>query len=125
MSKKVLKPEYKASKPWARAVIANGFVFLSGVAGVDPETEKVVPGIRNQMELALRRIKATLEAAGTSLENVVTATVYITDVEYWAELRKSFYGYFPSPIASVLVEVGEMPRKEALIEIVVTAVLSS
>jgi len=120
---KVLESEYPKPKPWARAVVVSGWVFLSGIAGIDPKKDEVAPDIKSQMELALKRIEESLEAAGTSLKNVVKVTTYITDIKAWSELSKPFYGYFPHPVASTLVGVAALARKEMKIEIDVTAVL--
>ena len=61
----------QAIGPYSQAIVANGFVFCSGTAGIDPATGVAPDGIEEQTELALRNLEAVLTAAGASLETVV------------------------------------------------------
>jgi enamine deaminase RidA (YjgF/YER057c/UK114 family) len=61
----------------ARVVQPAGFVFLSGVEGRDPETNRPVEGVRAQTRLALDKVRERLEKAGTSIENVVKFVWYV------------------------------------------------
>lgn len=56
--------------PYSQAIVANGFVFCSGTAGIDPATGVAPDGIAEQTELALRNLDAILTAAGASLATV-------------------------------------------------------
>jgi 2-iminobutanoate/2-iminopropanoate deaminase len=62
--------------PYSQAIIANGFVFCSGTAGIDPATGAVAEGIEAQAEQALRNLEATLAAAGASLATLVKTTIF-------------------------------------------------
>ena len=69
------------------AVVAGDFVFLSGFAGGDYKGN-VVRGLENQIDLAFQKLITTLEAAGTSLDNVVKVTTYLTRPEKSDEVRR-------------------------------------
>ena len=56
------------SGPYSQAVIAGGFVFCSGTAGIDPVTGEIADGIEAQTEQALRNLAAILDEAGSSCE---------------------------------------------------------
>ena len=62
--------------PYSQAIIANGFVFCSGTAGIDPATGAVADGIEAQAEQALRNLDAILAAAGASLATLVKTTIF-------------------------------------------------
>ena len=63
--------------PYSQAIEANGFVFASGQIPVNPATGEVAEGIEGQAEQVMKNMKNLLEAAGTSMENVVKTTVFI------------------------------------------------
>ena len=66
--------------PYSQAIVSGGFVFCAGTAGIDPATGEVGDGIEAQTEQALTNLSAILEAAGSSLDRVVKATVMYTNV---------------------------------------------
>jgi len=81
--------------PYSQAIKANGFVFVAGQGPLDPTTGQIVPGgIEEQTHLTLRTIKAILEAAGTSLENVVRVGVFLRDMADFAAMNKVYSEYF-------------------------------
>ncbi|EHK50812.1 uncharacterized protein TrAtP1_009177 [Trichoderma atroviride] len=81
------------------AIIANGFVFTSGVLGADPITKKMVHGtVIDRFHQIMRNVDAILKQAGSSLENVVEVTVFLTNIidaddlslayrTYWGDLK--------------------------------------
>ena len=83
--------------PYSQAVIAGGFVFCSGTAGIDPVTGEIPEGIEAQTELALRSIAAILEAAGTSMEHLVKTTIFYSDVADFAALNAVYARHMPTP----------------------------
>ena len=104
----------KRSKvPLSAAVRAGDFVFVSGLPPFDLKTGEVVMGdIRRQTELSLEAVKATLEAAGSSLEKVVKATIYISNSAWFDEVNAIYARYFPhDPPARVFCTVGSWPWK--------------
>ncbi len=101
----------KAKVPLSPAVIANGFVFVSGLPPLDRKTGEVVKGdISVQTELSLENVKAVLEAAGSSLEKVVKATIYIANAAYYPTVNAIYARYFPhDPPARTFVAVASWP----------------
>ncbi len=101
----------KGKVPLSPAVKANGFVFVSGLPPLDRETGELVKGdISAQTELSLENVKATLEAAGSSLEKVVKVTIYIANAAYFPTVNEIYGRYFPhDPPARTFVTVGSWP----------------
>ena len=79
MQIKELPSEYKVPKPYFSGVVVGDFVLLSGVGGIDPETDTVLPTLQQQAEMVYRRIVAGLKVAGTSPEYVIRRTTYLVD----------------------------------------------
>lgn len=81
--------------PYSQAVKANGMVFCSGQIAIDPETGSVDEStVAGQTRQVLSNLKAVLEAAGTSLDNVVKTTVLLADMEYFAEMNEEYASFF-------------------------------
>jgi len=101
----------KGKVPLSPAVKANGFVFVSGLPPLDRKTGELVKGdISAQTELSLENVKATLEAAGSSLDKVVKATIYISNAAYFPTVNTIYGRYFPQdPPARTFVTVGSWP----------------
>jgi len=83
--------------PYSQAVIANGFVFCSGTAGIDPATGAVAEGIEAQAEQALRNLDSILTAAGASLATLVKTTIFYQNVDDFAAINAVYARYMPQP----------------------------
>jgi 2-iminobutanoate/2-iminopropanoate deaminase len=83
--------------PYSQAIVAGGFVFCSGTAGIDPETGQVAEGIEAQTEQALLNLSAILEAAGASLSDLVKTTIFYADVDDFAKLNEVYSRFMPDP----------------------------
>jgi 2-iminobutanoate/2-iminopropanoate deaminase len=83
--------------PYRQAIIANGFVFCSGTAGIDPATGAVAEGIEAQAEQALRNLGAILAAAGASLATLVKTTIFYQNVDDFAVINAVYARYMPEP----------------------------
>ena len=83
--------------PYSQAVVAGGFVFVSGTAGIDPVTGNVPDGIEAQTELALRNLAAVLEATGSSMTHLVKTTIFYADVDDFAVLNTVYARHMPDP----------------------------
>jgi 2-iminobutanoate/2-iminopropanoate deaminase len=99
----------------------GNLVFVAGQTGRHPITGEVGRGVREQTRYALERIKRILEAAGTSLENVLTVTTHLTTREDLRAYNEEYATYFPTnKPARTTVEV-MLNSPELLVEITVTA----
>jgi len=93
-------------------IIANDFVYLSGLPPFDPETGDIKPApFERQVELVLKQMKLCLEAAGSSLAKVVKCNVYCTpDASHFERFNAIYARYFPSePPARIFVQVPSWP----------------
>ncbi|OTA27446.1 regulator [Alloscardovia macacae] len=80
---------------YSQAVKANGFVFVSGQLGIDPETGELVgKSATLQTHQAMKNISAILEAAGSSMDKVVRATIYMQNASDFAEINGVYAQYF-------------------------------
>ena len=113
----------QAIGPYSQAIKSNGMLYVSGQIPLIPETGEMVEGnIEVQTARVLENLKAILEAAGATLEDVVKTTVYLTDIGNFAMVNAIYGKYFEKDCpARVCVEVSHLP-KDALVEIDVIAV---
>lgn len=104
--------------PYSQAVKYGNLIFTSGALGVDPKTGAFVEGgVQAQTKQCLENLKAVLEAAGSSLENVLKVTVFIKDMNDFPRVNEIYGQYFTEKQPSrSTVEVARLP-KDALIEI--------
>ncbi len=112
----------RALGPYSQAIVAGGFVFCSGQVAIDPATNELIKGtIEDETRRVLQNLGAVLEAAGTSFERVVKATVYLRDMADFARMNAVYSEFFPSPCpARAAIQVARLP-KDAGIEIEVIA----
>jgi reactive intermediate/imine deaminase len=104
----------------------GNLVFVSGQTGRHPVSGEVGKDIREQTRNILERIKTILGAAGTSLENVMTVTTYLTRREDLAAYNEEYAKYFPSnKPARTTVTVASLNSPELVIEITATACIPS
>jgi 2-iminobutanoate/2-iminopropanoate deaminase len=106
------------------AIITGDLVYTSGQIGVDSKTGQIVEGgIEAQTEQVFRNLEAVLEAAGSSIEHVVKATVFLADMNDYNTMNELYKKHFKGdPPARSTVQVARLPR-DAKIEIEVVAVL--
>ena len=83
--------------PYSQAIVAGGFVFCSGTAGIDPATGTAPDGIEAQTEQALTNLAAVLEAAGSSISDLVKTTIFYADVDDFATLNEVYARHMPDP----------------------------
>ena len=107
----------KAIGPYNLCIRANGFLFTSGMIGLDPETNELREGIVAQTEQALDNLKALLADAGASFSDVVKTTVFVQSLGDFATVNEIYARYFTeAQPARSCVEVAKLP-KGALVEI--------
>ncbi len=113
----------KAIGPYSHAVKVGNFVHSSGQLGLDPLTNELVEGIEAQTRQALQNQASVLEAAGTSLRNVVKTTVYLKDMGEFAKMNAVYGEFFPQdPPARSTIQAAALP-KGGLVEIDCVAVI--
>jgi 2-iminobutanoate/2-iminopropanoate deaminase len=99
--------------PYSQAIILDHMVFASGQIGLDPSTGQLVEGdIQEQTHRVLRNLTAVLEAAGSSLANVVKTTVFLTRMSDFEAMNAVYATYFgDTPPARSTVAVAELPKR--------------
>ncbi|MGA2510790.1 MAG: RidA family protein [Candidatus Acidiferrales bacterium] len=102
----------KAIGPYSQAIKANGFIFTAGQIALDPATGQVVEGdVARQTVRVFENLKAIVEAAGSSLDHAVKATVYLSDMGDFAAMNEVYGRYLSqNPPARSTVEAARLPR---------------
>ena len=124
MSRQVISTK-KAVRPlgaYSQAIVTGNLVFVAGQAGLDPKTIKAPKGIKAQTRQTLENIKAVLEAAGTSLENVVRVGVFLRDIDDFDAYNEAYLEYFPKDQPARITVQGKLFGK-LLIEAEAIAVI--
>src|SRR5262245_31647008 len=121
--KEIVKVDAAAANPnLSLATRFGDLLFVAGQTGRHPKTGEVGKDIREQTRNVLERIKVILEAGGSSLDNVLTATTYVTRRDDVPAYNEEYAKYFPTnKPARTTVTVASLNSPELLIEITVTA----
>ena len=109
----------KAEAPYSPAVACGPFIFVSGSVGRDPASGRIAKGdVAAQTRQTMQNIAVHLEKAGSSFDQAIKATIFITDMDLFAEMNGAYRSFFESdPPARSCVEVSRLPDPEALVEI--------
>jgi 2-iminobutanoate/2-iminopropanoate deaminase len=83
--------------PYSQAIVAGGFVFCSGTVGIDPNNGLILEGVAEQTEQALLNLAAILEAAGSSIDQLVKTTIFYANVEDFATVNEVYARHMPDP----------------------------
>ena len=110
--------------PYSQAIQVGNLVFTSGQIPIDPSTGAFVEGgIKEQTRQSLTNVKAILEESGLSMSNVVKTTVFMADMNDFADMNAVYAEFFSEPYpARSAVAVKTLP-KGALVEIEVVAAI--
>lgn len=109
--------------PYSQAVKVGNFVFTSGQLGIDPQTGKLEGDIKAQTRQALLNLQRVLEAAGSGLDRVVKTTVFLADINEFADMNEVYATFFQKmPPARSAVQAANLP-KGAKVEIEAVAVI--
>jgi 2-iminobutanoate/2-iminopropanoate deaminase len=126
MSKRVVHtdraPAPFQGAPYSQGIVHGDLVFVAGQVGIDPETNRVVEGgIEAQTEQVMKNISAVLEEAGSSLANVLKASIFLVDFGDFPAMN-DVYGRFVGPDfpARATVQIAGLPSG-ALVEIEILA----
>ncbi len=114
----------KAIGPYSQGIVANGFVFCSGQIPLVPETGELATGpIKDQTRQVLKNVSAVLDAAGSSLDDVVKCTVFLQDMADFAAMNAVYAEFFKTPFpARAAVQVARLPR-DVKVEVEAVAVV--
>jgi enamine deaminase RidA (YjgF/YER057c/UK114 family) len=125
-ARQYLKGAGEEERSYSIAVIAVGkrTIYVSGLAAWEDETGKSLNGdFEGQTRFVFRQLRKTLETLGATLDDVVSMTVFVTDMQYrqtFTDLRKEYFSKgYP---ASALIGIKELARPPMMIEIQATAV---
>ena len=114
----------RPSGAYSQAVVANGFVYAAGQAPRDPETRAIVGSdIATQTRATLSNLRAVLEAAGSSFENVIKTTVHLADLNDFADFDAEYRKAFPTALPARTTVQSGLPG--ILVEIDAVAVVRS
>ena len=124
MNKEIISTQKapQAIGPYSQALKANGFIYCSGQIPLDPAAMTIVEGgIAIQTRRVLENLSEVLAAGGSSLDRVVKTTVFLKDMNMFAEMNAVYGEFFKNePPARATVEVARLP-KDVLVEIEVVA----
>jgi 2-iminobutanoate/2-iminopropanoate deaminase len=127
MSRKVVHSDNapKAIGPYSQAIRTDAMVYTAGQIGVDPSTGEFVSNdVEGQTRKALENLQNILQAAGSSISNVVKTTVFLQDMNDFARMNGIYAEFFAeNPPARSTVAVAGLP-KGALVEIEVVALIN-
>jgi 2-iminobutanoate/2-iminopropanoate deaminase len=108
--------------PYSQAIIHNGLIYVSGQGAVDPQTNEIKLGsVEEEAELALENLRIILHEAGSSLEKVLTITVYLLDIAEYSRFNEVYKKYFKkNRPARTCIQAGSLPFNTR-VEITATA----
>ena len=113
MKKEIIFTE-KATKPtapYSQAVKVGNIVYLAGACGDDPKTDQIVGDgdIKIEAKYALENIKAAVEAAGGTMENIVKMNVFVKDIKMMKDFNEVYSTYFPVvPPARIAMQITDL-----------------
>lgn len=98
--------------PYSQAVVTDGWVFCSGQIPLDPASGELLDGsVAEQSELVLKNLRAVLEAAGSSMDLVVKTTVFLSDMNTFAEMNEVYARHFGNHRpARAAVQAAALPK---------------
>jgi 2-iminobutanoate/2-iminopropanoate deaminase len=98
--------------PYSQAIKAGNFIFISGQIPIIPSTGEITQGdIRIQTRQVLENLKNILEAAHSSLDKVVKTTIFMKDLNNYAEINQVYAEYFRhAPPARAAVQAARLPK---------------
>ena len=123
MKKVISTPKAPAAiGPYSQAIEVNGMVYTSGVIPVVPATGEIPEGSVEQAKQAFTNLSNLLQAAGTSMDQVVKTTVFIKEMNDFAAINEVYAQFFTGEFpARSCVEVARLP-KDVMLEIEAIAI---
>lgn len=107
----------KPTGPWSLGVRAGDFVFVAGMRGIDPATNRLVDGVEARVRQAFLNMQTIVAAAGGSLRDAVRLVVYVTDMELcWPivnKIEEELWAHLPYPPRTI-VEVSRLNQDDVV-----------
>ncbi len=102
----------KAVGPYSPAILADGLIFVSGQVAINPDSQEIERGtIQEQVDRIMQNLSLILEAAGSSLDRVVKASVFLADMDDFEAMNQTYGKYFRDPApARTTIEVSRLPK---------------
>jgi 2-iminobutanoate/2-iminopropanoate deaminase len=97
--------------PFSQAIVEGDFIFLAGQVCSNPVTGKLEPGdVRSETKRTFENVRAILQAAGSSLDDVVKCNVYLRDINDFAAMNEVYATFFSAPFpARTTIQAGALP----------------
>ena len=97
--------------PYSQAVVEGDFIFLAGQGCTNPHTGKLELGdVRSETKRTFENVRAILEAAGSSLDDVMKCNVYLRDINDFAAMNEVYKTFFAAPFpARTTIQAGALP----------------
>ncbi len=109
--------------PYSQAVKVNNILYTSGQIALDPVSQNIVGSdITEQTEQVMKNLSAVLNAAGTSFDNVIKTTCFLSNIDDFAAFNSVYGKYITSAPARSCVAVKDLP-KGALVEVEIIAII--
>ena len=126
MVKQVVITPHPPKFHYSAGIKTEQFIFVAGIVGnKNPDTGEEIKGIEAQTRQCLKNIKEVLEAAGSSLNDVVTTTVYIPNRDDFLKMNETYKTYFPKDPPARATIIAGLVSPSMLVEIQCIAVRSS
>ena len=126
MSKQIIRTEKAPAPigPYNQAVKASGFLFISGQVAIEPVTSELITGsVAQEAHQVMKNIDAILKEANLTFQHVVKTTIFLSDMNFFAEVNEVYAGYFDGDFpARETVAVRGLP-KNVNVEISMIAVV--
>ena len=99
--------------PYSQAIAANGWVFVSGQIAIDPAVGQllVTDDVKEETRMVMENLKAVLKAAGCTMDHVVKCSIFLHDMNDFAQVNEVYGQYFQmDPQARETVQVSRLPK---------------
>ena len=108
--------------PYSQAIIHNGIIYVSGMGAMEPETNHLKLGtVEEEARLAMTNLRIILEEAGSSLDKILTITVYLKDMRDYTRFNEIYKTFFSGDLpARTCIQAGDLPFQTS-VEVTATA----
>lgn len=112
--------------PYSHIARSGGFIAISAIAGIDPETGRLVGAdAYSQAKQILKLVESMLASAGSNLDHVVHVSVFLKNIEDLADVDRACVGVMTAhPTARTVVAMSDLPKQGALVTMSVTAIVA-